>query len=52
MYLKLKEETKIPPTLINLIDDYGVVLELSLLAFNMKNEVLKVLESFFSFLKK
>jgi hypothetical protein len=36
MCLKLKEETKIPPTQVNLIHDYGVVLELSLLAFHEK----------------
>jgi len=43
MCLKLKEEVEIPPTLINLtIDDFGVVFELSLLAFWLKNEVLGV----------
>jgi len=44
---------EIPPTLTNLINDnYGVVLKLSLLAFNKKKRFLKVLESFISFLKK
>jgi hypothetical protein len=34
MCLKLKEKVEIPPTLINLLnDDFGVVFELSLLAF-------------------
>jgi hypothetical protein len=43
MCLKLKEKAKIPPTLINLInDDYGVVLELSLVTSNMKNMVSEV----------
>ncbi len=50
MCLKLKEKAKIPPPLINLInDDYGVVLELSLVTSNMKNMVSEVLESFTSF---
>ncbi len=41
--LKLKEKAEIPPTLVNLInDDYGVVLELSLITSDMKNEVSKV----------
>jgi hypothetical protein len=44
---------EIPPTLTNLINDnYGVVLKLSLLAFNKKKRFLKVLESFISFIKK
>jgi hypothetical protein len=50
MCLKFKEKAEIPPTLVNLInDDYGVVLELSLVTSNMKNEVSNVQESFTSF---
>jgi hypothetical protein len=53
MCLKFKEKAEIPPTLVNLInDDYGVVLELSLVTSNMKNEVSKVQESFTSFLNR
>ncbi len=40
MCLKMKEKTKIPSTLVNLINgDFGVVLELSLLAFNIKEVI-------------
>jgi hypothetical protein len=36
----MKEKTKIPSTLVNLINgDFGVVLELSLLAFNIKEVI-------------
>jgi hypothetical protein len=53
MCLKLKNEVEISPTLVNLIDDDSrVVFELSLLAFNMKKEVLRLLESFLFFLRK
>jgi hypothetical protein len=44
---------EIPSTLTNLINyNYGVVLELSLLTFNMKKQFLRVLESFIFFLRK
>jgi hypothetical protein len=49
MCLKMKEKGEIPPTIVNLIDDdFGIILELSLLTFNMKKEVLE----FFFFLSK
>jgi hypothetical protein len=53
MFLKLKEKIKISPTLITFIyDDYGVIIEFFLLASNMKREVLRVLKSFISYLRK
>ncbi len=51
--LKLKEENKIIPSFESLIEDYSIIYnELSLLAFNIRREVINVLDSVLSFLKK
>jgi hypothetical protein len=53
MSLKLKEENKLIPSLESLMKDDSIVSnELSLLASNIKREVINVLDSFLSFLKK
>ncbi len=53
MGLKLKEENQIIPSFESLMEDDSIVSnELSLLASNIKREVINVLDSFFSFLKK
>jgi hypothetical protein len=53
MTLKLKEENKIIPSFESLMKDYSIIFyELSLLASNIKREVVNVLDSFLSFLKK
>jgi hypothetical protein len=53
MSLKLKEENKIIPSFESLVEDDSIISsELSLLASNIKREVINVLESFLSFLKK
>ncbi len=53
MCLKLREKVEVSPTLINLKDDdYMVVIELFFMASTIKYEVLGVLESFLSFLRK
>ncbi len=50
LYLKMKEECEIPRIIVNLIDDdFGIVLELSLLTFNMKR---RCWSFFYSFLRK
>jgi hypothetical protein len=50
---EIEGKTETPTTLVNSINDVlGVVHELFLLASNMKNEVLGLLEYFFSFLRK
>jgi hypothetical protein len=50
--LKLKEENKIIPSFKSLMKDYSIVSnELSLLASNIRREVINVLDSFLSFLK-
>jgi hypothetical protein len=52
MSLKLKEENKIIPSFESLVEDDSIISsELSLLASNIKREVINVLESFLSFLK-
>jgi hypothetical protein len=49
----MKEENKIIPSFESLIKDDSIIFdELSLLASNIKREVINVLDSFFSFLKK
>jgi hypothetical protein len=53
MSLKLKEENQIIPSFENLMDDDSIIVdELFLLAYNKKREVLNVLDSFLSFLRK
>ncbi len=53
MSLKLKEENKIIPSFESLMEvDSIIFYELSLLAFNIRREIINVLDSFFSFLKK
>ncbi len=53
MNLKLKEENKIIPSFESLMEDDSIISnELSLLAFNIRREVINVLNSFLSFLKK
>jgi hypothetical protein len=53
MSLKLKEENKIIPSFENLMENNSIIFyELSLLASNIKREVINVLDSFLSFLKK
>jgi hypothetical protein len=50
---KIKEKVTNQPSQVNLIDDdFSIILELSLFAFNIKREVCGVLKSFLSFLKK
>jgi len=52
-YLKLKEENKIIPSSENLMEDDSIFFdELSLLASNIRMEVINVLDSFLSFWKK
>ncbi len=53
MSLKLKKENKIIPSFKSLMEDDSINFnELSLLAFNIRKEVINVLDSFLSFLKK
>jgi hypothetical protein len=53
MSLKLKEENQIIPSFENLMDDDSIIIdELFLLAYNKKREVINVLDSFLSFLRK
>jgi hypothetical protein len=53
MSLKLKEENKKIPSFESLMEDDSIVYdELSLLASNIRREVINVLDSFLSFLKK
>jgi hypothetical protein len=53
MSLKLKEENQIIPSFESLMeDDFIVFDELSLLVPNIVREVINVLDSFLSFLKK
>jgi hypothetical protein len=53
MSLKLKEENKIIPSFESLMEDDSIIYgELSLLASNIKRDVINVLDSFLSFLKK
>jgi len=53
MTLKLKEEYGIAFSMNNLMEDvFGVVLELSMFTYNIKNEVHGVLDRFLSILKK
>jgi len=53
MSLKLKEENKIIPSFESLMEDDSIISnELSLLAFKIRREVINVLNSFLSFLKK
>jgi hypothetical protein len=50
---EIEGKIETPTTLVNLINDFfAVIHELFLLASNMKKEVLGLLESFFSFLRK
>jgi hypothetical protein len=53
MSLKLEEENKIIPSFESILEDNSIIFnELSLLAFNIQREVINVLDSFLSFLKK
>ncbi len=53
MALKLKEEFKMTFFMTNLLeDDMVVILELSMLDFNIRKQICDVLDSFFSFLTK
>jgi hypothetical protein len=53
MSLKLKEENKIIPSFESLMEDDSIIFdELSLLASNIRKEVINVLDSFHSLLKK
>jgi hypothetical protein len=53
MSLKLKEENKIIPSFESIMEGDSIISnELSLLAFNIRREVINVLDSFVSFLKK
>jgi hypothetical protein len=53
MSLKLKEENQIIPSFESLMEDDSIVFyELSLLASNIRREVINVLDYFLSFLKK
>jgi hypothetical protein len=53
MSLKLKEENQIIPSFESLMEDDSIVFnELYLLAFNIRKEVINVLNTFLSFLKK
>jgi len=50
---KIKEKVTNQPYQVNLIDDdFNIILELFLFAFNINREVCDVLKSFLSFLKK
>jgi len=52
MSLKLKEENQVLPSFESLMDDDSIVNdELFLLAFNIRNEVINMLDFFLSFLK-
>jgi hypothetical protein len=52
MNLKFKEENQVLPSFESLMDDDSIVNdELSLLAFNIRKEVINVLDFFLSFLK-
>jgi hypothetical protein len=52
MSLKLKEENQILPSFESLMDDDSIVNdELSSLAFNIRREVINVMDFFLSFLK-
>jgi hypothetical protein len=52
MSLKLREENQVLPSFESLMgDDSFVNVELSLLAFNIRKEVMNVLDFFLSFLK-
>jgi hypothetical protein len=53
MSLKVKEENKIIPSFESLMEDGSIIFgELFLLAFNIRREVINVLDSFLSFFKK
>jgi hypothetical protein len=53
MSLKLKEENQIIPSFESLMEDDSIIFyELFLLASKIKREVINVLDSFISFLKK
>jgi hypothetical protein len=53
MSLKLKEENKIIPSFERLMEDDSIISdELSWLAFNIRKEVINVLDYFLSVLKK
>jgi hypothetical protein len=53
MSLKLIKEPKNAPSFQTLMEkDFGVALELTSMASNIRKEVCGVLDSFFSFLKK
>jgi len=53
MNLKLKEENKIIPSFESLMEDDSIISdELSLLTFNIRREVINVLDFFLSFFKK
>jgi len=53
MCLKLKEENKIILSFESLMEDDSIISKgLFLLAFNIRREVINVLDFFFSFLKK
>jgi hypothetical protein len=53
MSLKLKKENQIIPSFESLMEDDSIISnELHLLAFNIRGEVINVLNSFLSFLKK
>jgi hypothetical protein len=52
MSLKLRGKNQVLPSFESLMDDDSIINdELSLLAFNIKKEVINVLDSFLSFLK-
>jgi hypothetical protein len=52
MNLKLKEENQIVVSFESLMDDDSIVIgELSLLPFNIRREVINILDFFLSFLK-
>jgi hypothetical protein len=53
MSLKLKEENKIIPSFESIMEDTSIIYgELSLLVSNIRRDVINVLDSFLSFLKK
>jgi len=53
MSLKLKEENKISPSFESLMENDSIIFdELSLLVSNIRREIINVLHSFLSFLKK
>jgi hypothetical protein len=52
MALKLKKEFEIALSMNNMMEDeYGVALELSIFASNIKKKIREVLDGFFSFLR-